>query len=322
MSRYTCPLASVSRELSSLIVVGSVLGWVVGGASAQGLDPCPVLAEPLFQVLPGRTSCPSVAGYKDSVTGHQDTGRRDSVAGRQDTDGLPALSPGRAFLYSALLPGLGQRKLGKGRWLAYLAVEGAAWIGYGHARSSATDQRGQYQDLAWDVARTFNGARIDGDFPYYETMEKFLTSGAFDTDPVAPGIQPQMDLSTFNGRTWSLATEIHFPPGSNPVPGDPAYEAALADYRARAYDERFEWTWAGQPDAHTDYMDLIESSDGSFRRASQFLGVVIANHLLSAVDAFVTARIQGSGGNQTEVRIRVVSPLDSKRVGFVLQVRH
>ncbi len=210
MSRYTCPLASVSRELSSLIAVGSVLAWVAGGASAQVLDPCPVLAEPLFQVLPGRTSCLSVAG------------RQDLVAGHQDTDGLPTLSPGRAFLYSALLPGFGQRRLGKGRWIAYLAVEGAAWIGYAHARWSATDQRGQYQDLAWDVARTFNGARIDGDFSYYETMEKFLTSGAFDTDPVAPGIQPQMDPSTFNGRTWSLATEIHFPPGSNPLPGDPA----------------------------------------------------------------------------------------------------
>ena len=317
MNPYTCPLASVSRKLSSLITVGSVLGWVAGGASAQVLDRCPVLAEPLFQVLPGRTSCPSVAGHQDSVAGDQ-----DSVVGHQDTDAPSALSPGRAFLYSALLPGLGQRKLGKGRWLAYLAVEGAVWIGYGNARWSATDERDQYQDLAWDVARTFNGVRIDGDFPYYETMEKFLTSGAFDTDPVALGIQPQMDPSTFNGRTWSLATEIHFPPGSNPLPGDPAYEAALADYRVRAYDERFEWTWAGQSVAWTDYMDLIESSDGSFRRASQFLGVIIANHLLSAVDAFVTARVQGSGGNQTEVRIRFVSPVDRNGLGLVLQVRH
>ena len=127
MSRYTCPLAFVSRALSSLLAVGSVLGWVVGGASAQVLDRCPVLAEPLFQVLPGRTSCPSVAGHQDLVAGHQ------------DTDGLPGLSPGRAFLYSALLPGLGQRRLGKGRWIAYLAVEGAAWIGYGIKPSLLTN---------------------------------------------------------------------------------------------------------------------------------------------------------------------------------------
>ena len=69
-------------------------------------------------------------------------------------------------------------------------------------------------------------------------------------------------------------------------------------------------------------MDLIESSDGYFRRASQFLGVVIANHVLSSVDAFVTARIQGSGQNQTEVQIRLVPPVHRKWLGLVIQVRH
>ena len=92
--------------------------------------------------------------------------------------------------------------------------------------------------------------------------------------------------------------------------------------KTRAYDEPFEWSWTGQSAAWTDYMDLIDSSDGSFRRASQFLGVIIANHLLSGVDAFVTARIQGSGRNQTEVQIRLVPPVDRKWLGLVLQVRH
>ena len=284
------------------MAVGWVLGWGAGGASAQVLEPCPVLAEPLFQVLPSHTSCPLVADH-------------------QDADELPAVSPGRAFLYSALLPGLGQRELGKGRWLAYLAVEGAAWIAFGGARSSATDARGQYQDLAWDVARSFNGSRVEGNFPYYESMGKFLTSGAFDTDSAAPGIQPEMDPATFNGGQWSLATEIHFPAGANPGPGDPEYEAALADYQTRAYNERFEWSWAGQSAAWTDYMDLIDSSDGSFRRASQFLGVVIANHFLSGVDAFVTARIQGSGRNQAEAQIRLVPRDDRKGLVLVLQLR-
>ena len=295
----------VPRNLfrAGVFAVGSVLGWGAGDAPAQVFYACPAGAEPLLQLLLTRTSCPFVASP-------------------QVTDEPPVLSPGRAFLYSALLPGLGQRKLGKGRWLAYVAVEGAAWIAWGNARWSATNTRGEYQDLAWDVARSFNGPRIDGDFSYYETMEKFLTSGVFDTDPGAPGIQPEMDLSTFNGQAWSLATEIHFPPGLNPLPGDPEYDAALADYQSRAYDERFEWSWAGQSAAWAEYMDLIDSSDGSFRRASQFLGVVIANHLLSGVDAFVTSRIQRSGRTQTEVQMRVVSPVDRKGFGLVLQVRH
>ena len=289
--------------VASVFAVGCVLGWEAGGASAQVFDPCPVPAEPLFHVLPGQTRCPFVADH-------------------QEVEELSTLSPGLAFLYSALLPGLGQRKQGKGRWLAYLAIEGAAWIAFGHSRWSATNERDQYQNLAWDVARLFDGPRIDGDFAYYETMEKFPESGEFDTDPTAPGIQPQMDLSTFNGQAWFLATEIHFPLGTDPVPGDPEYAAALAEYLTRGYDARFEWSWAGQSTAWTDYMDLIDSSDSSFRRASQFLGVIVANHLLSGIDAFLTARIQGSGGGQTEAEIRLEPGAERRGLRLLLQVRH
>lgn len=311
MNPYTCPLASVfnlpvprpALLRVSLLAVASVLIWDGGSASAQLLGPCPVAAEPLFRVLSARIPCAFAA--------------HDQAA-----DEAPALSPGRAFVYSALVPGLGQQRQGKRRWLAYLAVEGASWIAFGHARWSATDLRGQYRDLAWDVGRQFNGVRIDGEFPYYEAMGKFEKSGAFDTDPGTPGVQPETDPSTFNGRAWSLLTQIHFPPGANPLPGDPEYEGALADYEVRAYEEWFEWSWAGQSAARTDYSELIDSSDGYFSRASQFLGVVVANHLLSGIDAFVTARIQASGRTHTEAQIRVV-PRDRRRgIGLVLQVRH
>ena len=322
MNPCTCPLACVSRILSkenrtalflrgrffraSLCALATVAGLVGESVSAQTFDACPVQAERLqvfqVQVFQASPSCPFQVAP-------------------QVSDVMPPIGPGRAFLYSALVPGLGQRKQGKGRWLAYLAVEGATWIAFGRARSAATDQRDQYRNLAWDVSRTFTGPRVDGDFPYYEAMENFEVSGAFDVDPAAPGVQPQMDPSTFNGRAWSLATDIHFSPGANPLPGDPEYTAALADYQVRAYDERFEWSWVGQSEAWTDYMDLIESSDGSFRRASQFLGVVIANHLISGIDAFLTSRIQGSGGDQVEAQIRLEPRADTRGIQFVLRIR-
>jgi hypothetical protein len=323
VNRCTCLLASASRKplrerrgpparrgchfrailFAAGALVAALPGSHPGGAAAQVLGACPLRTDKLFQAHRAPTSCPSAADH-------------------QVADTEPSLSPGRAFLYSTLVPGLGQQKLGRGRWLAYLAVEGAAWIAFGRARGSATDRRDEYRNLAWDVGRTFGGARVDGDFPYYEAMEKFETSGAFDTDPVTPGVQPQMDPSTFNGRAWSLATDIHFPPGTNPLPGDPEYTNALADYQTRAYDEGFEWSWTGQSAAWSDYMDLIESSDRSFRRASQFLGVVIANHLLSGIDAFLTARVPGSGGDQAEARIRLEPNDDRRGLRLVLRVRH
>ena len=95
----------------------------------------------------------------------------------------------------------------------------------------------------------------------------------------------------------------------------------MTDYRTHAYDERFEWSWAGQSAAWTRYMELIESSDGSFRRASQFLGVVIANHLLSGIDAFVTARVRSSVRSQAEAQIRLVPRDDRMGLALVFQVR-
>lgn len=279
---------------------GSLLGWDAGDARAQ-LSACPARAGSFSQRLPTRITCPLASGH-------------------QEAEEVPTLSPGRAFLYSALVPGFGQKKQGKGRWLAYVAVEGASWIAFGHSRWSAHDRRYQYRDLAWEAGRTFAGPRVDGDFPYYESMEKFEISGAFDTDPAALGVQPQMDPSTFNGQEWLLATQIHFPGGTNPLPGDPEYEAALTDYQARAYNEPFEWSWAGQPTAWTEYKDLIESSDGYFRRASQYLGVVVANHLLSGIDAFVSSRMPGLG--RANARIRLMPREDPGGLGLFIELKH
>jgi hypothetical protein len=203
-----------------------------------------------------------------------------------------------------------------------MVLEGVSWVAFGSARSSALDSRDRYQALAWDEARTFMGARIDGDFAYYEAMENFERSGAFDVDPSAPGIQPQTDPATFNGRTWALAMQIFFAPGANPGPGDQAYADAMAFYNDEGYDERFEWAWTDRPVEWEGYRDLIGSSDDDFRRASQFVGVVIGNHLLSGVDGFITARLRGVGGNGSEARLRLTRDARNEGIGLVLQVRH
>ncbi len=227
-----------------------------------------------------------------------------------------------AFLYSALLPGAAQWKLGQTRRIAYLVLEGVSWIVFGRARRSASELRDRYQELAWEAAGTSSGSRGEAGFAYYEAVEMFERSGAFDLDPTTPGLQPETDISTFNGATWALAMQIHFAPGTHPAPGDPVYDAALAFYRAEAYGEPFEWTWEGRSAEWAEYRGLIESSDDDFRRASQFLGVVIANHLLSAVDGYVTARARSIAGRRSVARLRWVRDPDrGGGVGLVLQVR-
>jgi len=208
---------------------------------------------------------------------------------RQESE-TPRLAP--TFL-SLVLPGMGQHVIGQQRKWIYGAIEVIGWVAFWERRGAGAEYRDQYRDFAWAQGRIQNGARIDGDFDYYETLSKWTSSGAFDTDSGRTGVQPEMDPTTYNGSIWALASQI-FIPGGGPVPDtDPAFQDALGYYGERAYGTNFLWDWAPVPGGREELGGLIEASDDRFRQATTALGVVIANHLVSAVDAYLSSR--GSG---------------------------
>ncbi|MCH7563455.1 MAG: hypothetical protein IH968_06475 [Gemmatimonadetes bacterium] len=213
----------------------------------------------------------------------------------------------KAFLYSLVIPGAGQQSLGQKRAVAYIALEAFAWIEFTRARSAGGNLRNQYRTLGWEVARTFGGPRVDGDFAYYEALTNFVRSGAFDVDPNMPGLQPESDPSTFNGDIWALATDIFFAPGTTPGPGDPRFERALDFYRERGYGEQFLWDWTGDGAAQARYKDLIQDSDSRFHRSSVMAGVLLANHLVSAIDGFLSARVRAATNGTLDTHIGAVS---------------
>ncbi len=202
---------------------------------------------------------------------------------------LPAPSIALASALSAVLPGAGQYALGQDRAWAYLALEAAGWFAWINRRGAGNDARAAYRDYAWEVGRVQSSARTDGDFDYYETMSKWDRSGAFDSDPGAAGLQPEVDPSTFNGSIWALATRLFPEPAVDP---DPAPRAEALDYyRERAYGSSFLWNWSIAPDgSRSTFGGLIEESDARFRQATNVLGLILANHVVSSVDAFVSAR--------------------------------
>ncbi len=205
----------------------------------------------------------------------------------------PRPAPLSAAARSLALPGWGQKTLGQRRGVAYAAVEAALWALWADRRGRGGDLRREYRDLAWTTARIHGGARQDGAWDYYETLSKWVRSGAFDRDGNQPGIQPEEDPTTYNGSIWSLAKGIHFGAGTPPS-GDPRWEAALAWYKSRAYGDGFLWDWRGREGDLTEFRALIRRSDDRFREATGAMGAVLANHLLSGADAFVSARIPGS----------------------------
>jgi hypothetical protein len=208
---------------------------------------------------------------------------------------LPRLPRARwwAPLASAAAPGTGQAVLGQQRWLPYLAFEVWAWIQYIDTRREGGRRRREYQSLARDVARSrFPGPYPVGDFEYYEHMLKNVESGDFDLVP-GGDLDPETDTITYNGRRWLDARRLFWEdPNDPPALGSPAYLSALEFYRVNAIPTQYRWSWLLAPLEFDVFRRGIVRSNVAYKRSVEYLGVIIANHALSAVDAFVTLRLR------------------------------
>ena len=214
---------------------------------------------------------------------------------------------------SAIVPGAGQVVLGQDRALAYFAVEGYAWLRYAADAREARRQRRAYRALAMQVARSlFPGPKPNGDFEYYERMEAYLESGAFDTDPTAEGIQPDPDTTSYNGALWLKARRLFWEhPDAVPDTSSTAFRAAQDFYLARAVRPEYEWSWRDARLEHDLFRRTIARSNEAFRRSIADLGVILANHVLSTVDTYVSVRLRREQHMDTssyEVRASVPWP--------------
>jgi hypothetical protein len=198
-----------------------------------------------------------------------------------------------APLASAAAPGSGQAVLGQKRWLPYLAFEVWAWIQYLDTRREGSRRRRDYQSLARNVARSrFPGPYPVGEFEYYEHMLEAAESGDFDR--VAGGaIDPEIDTATFNGRRWLDARRLFWNDPDVPPPLESeAYQRAIEFYEQNAVGPEYRWSWTNAQLEYDVFRRTITRSNRAYKQSVQFLGVIIANHALSAVDAFVTLRIR------------------------------
>jgi hypothetical protein len=225
-------------------------------------------------------------------------GALDATAGISRT--AKRYSPTTITLASAIFPGLGQAMMHQKRSAVYLILEGAGLAFYFSQQHDGNRRRNEYRALSRTVARASlspNGP--NGDWDYYERMEKYVASGAFDR--IAGGdVDPETDPDTFNGAMWLLARQTYWrDPETPPSPQSEEYRAALNFYLDRAVTPEFLWSWTSNPAAYQSYRSAIARSNNSFRNAEQTLSLVLANHFLSAVDAYTSVRMRvrrnGSG---------------------------
>lgn len=267
----------------------------------------------------GQVPGPTTAGGPDGARGPLMAQRVDAPVPAPSLELLR--SPGGAFAASLVVPGAGQAALGLRRWLAYGALEVAFWAIHLDAAADVRRLSTAYRDLAWEAARspTDPGERVEGTWGYYETLSHYVRSGAYDREPATPGLQPELEAGTYNGDVWELARGL-FLPGGTGDPTSPEYDDALAYYRDRAAGPSFLWTWAGRPDDLDRYRDLIGDADGAARLRSTALGLVLANHLVSAVDALVVARLRSGAGVRLESRLVATRGTPRWNVGLRIPV--
>lgn len=228
-------------------------------------------------------------------------------------------APAIAMSASALLPGAGQYLLGSERWVPYIAVELWAWLTWANRRRDGKRLEREYRDLAWSVPRRAGsgGLRRDTVFEYYESMAYFASSGSFDADPQLGGIQPETDPTTYNGDQWALARSLYFPGGVPFPPGSPEYTRAFQYYLAHAIPASYAWAWGASNLEQQIFRELIAASDGAFRTSRQMLGLILANHFVSAVDALVLARLRrrAEGGTSGGVPLELESGMEPGPLG-------
>jgi hypothetical protein len=259
------------------------LAWWLGVASV--VSPLHAQQRSAVAAVPPRQSdrCARIA-----IDLHALCGGSVSMPG-QDAGSATAWS----IAASAILPGSGQAILAANRALPYLAVEAFAWTSYVRHSVEYRRDRDGYRDLASRVARAaYSAVRPHGDFEYYERMTHFQEAGRYDL-VAGGGLEPETDSATFNGAMWLLARRTYWADPSVPPDTTSAeWKRAVAFYRARAYDQLYRWSWTHAPLEYSAFIDLIRESNDANRRALQDLGVIIANHVLSTVDAYITVRLR------------------------------
>jgi len=228
-----------------------------------------------------RWCCALLAVAPAAVVGQS---RTDSAAARARVSLRP--------LASLAVPGVGQFLAHEDRGAVYLAAELYTLNRYLALRSAGGHDAQRFRALAYQVARRgYATVRRDTVFEYYEQMERFVQSGAFDTDPGA-GVAPETDPRTYNGSVWLLARRTFWQNSdSAPPPTSPEYQRALQFYEARAVGPEFLWSWQNSDLEWQEYRATIAHSDNAFRRAQNELGLLLANHIVSTIDALVSARL-------------------------------
>ena len=204
---------------------------------------------------------PFTAFALDSKLGTRSLANQSAVTMAASQTLQPRKSPNEAFLYSLVIPGMGQLYTGAKRGYIYTAAEVGFLATFFILRNSAANTRDDYRDVVRDRV-VFIGA---GSFEDWDPIEDFEHATQYET------WNHPYDSEATRNRTGKWYWQDLNPDLKNEKHTDLEERGLGSKYRLEAFD-------------------LRQKANDTFERSKFFLGLAILNHVVSAVEARITTK--------------------------------
>ena len=196
--------------------------------------------------------------YLDSNLGIRTLADQSTVSMTEAEKIVPRKSPNEAFLYSLAIPGMGQLYTGAKHGYIYTAAEVGLFITYFILRNRAVNTRDDYREVVRENV-FFEGP---GSFQNWDPIEDFEHATQYEN------WNHLYDSEETRKRTGKWYWKDLDPALKNELDADIQFDSK---YRIEAYE-------------------LRQKANDTFQTARTVLGIVILNHVISAVEARITTK--------------------------------
>ena len=216
---------------------------------------------------------PFTAFYLDSALGSRTLTDQSTVVMEATQELQPRKSPNEAFLYSFVIPGMGQLYTGAKRGYLYAAAEVGLLATYFVLRNNATNTREDYRDVVRQNV-TFIGP---GSFEDWDPIEDFEHATQYET---WNHVYDSEETRTRTGKWYWADLDPN-------LKNEPDLDIGF-DSRHRL-----------------EAFDLRQNANDTFQLARTILGVAILNHVISAVEARISTKRFNTHLQRTLTQTRV-----------------
>lgn len=239
---------------------------------------------------------PLTRGSLAAATTEPDTGSQTGDVEQLQPEPAQGKSPRRAFLLSALLPGAGELYAGSRiKGAVFMGIEAVAvglWYAWNSEGNDLEDEFREMADAHWDPEKYLYWRELSSSIRYNSFTHALPCSTEVSGGNLgACGSSEKQQYYELLGKYDQFVAgwdDLKFADTGNPV-----QNVADFDSVETVHSER-----------RLEYEDQRDESNTYLKRASQVTGLILVNHVLSAVDAARTAHAREAGVDEAVIERR------------------